>query len=190
MSTDFIIETDDFVTPDHTASERQAPPVTGESKWGAFTKPRRVTADKPAPKPPKVRTVEPASKPGEFTQPIADFYRLAAAVVMPFDPNCAGVVLDVIDDPESKDNGKDRAQLCAEALDEAAQKSEGLRRTLRAVTVTGVWGKVFAAHAPILVAAMMHHTPFMERVTRFQTNRMEAYMRREEARMHMESQIP
>lgn len=161
----------DFKPPDHTASasvtDRIKEGVTGRSRL--LGKSRSSTAE---PKPRKVRTIEPDSRPGEFVEPIADFYRLVGATLFPFDPACASVLFEVDENKESKNYGKDRAQLCAESLDAAAQKSPGLRKTLRMLTTGGVWGAVIAAHAPIAIAALQHHTPLMERTQAFIATRM------------------
>lgn len=158
---DFEISQADFKVPDHTASVSPAERVKERfSRQGA--KPKTATPKRP-------RAAEPPSYEGEFTQTIADLYRGAAAVLFPLDPKCASVILDVVSDKDSKDYGKDRAQLCAEALDKAAIKSPGLRRFLRMVTTGGVWGAVIATHMPILMAIAMHHTPIMNKLSEFQS---------------------
>lgn len=167
MMPDLEVTPTDFVKPDHTVHtdstvERVKERLGGRAKLG----PNRVKQD-----PPKLpREKEPPSKPGEFVEPIESFYTLVGAGLFPFDPHCATVLLEedrtaqVIDGHEvrGKNYGKTRARICAETLDEAAQKSENLRRVLRLLTTGGVWGAVIAAHAPIVLAVMSHHTPMMK----------------------------
>lgn len=163
------------VVPDHTAT-RQRPPWMRSAASGK---------DNGRARKPRERKHVPQSKPGEFVQPIADGYRLLAAIMLPFSP-VGGVILETDDRQELTEHtpnpnyGKDRAQLCAEALDEAAQKSDGLRRVLQMLTTGGVWGKVAVAHAPIALAVVQYHTPWFGQLQAWQMKRMQEAMERQE----------
>lgn len=161
------IEETPFRVPDHTASVGPFERVKERIGVSASDR-KKPTMSAPR----KQRATEPPSSPGEFVEPIADFYRFAAMAAMPFDPVCSMVILETESREGAKNFGKDRAQICAEALDDAAQKSPQLRKFLRMATTGGVWGAVIAAHAPIIFAVVSHHTPLMERVTAFQAERM------------------
>jgi hypothetical protein len=165
-----VTEAPDFGVPDHTASagisDRIREGVTGRRR---LSQPREPKAERK----PRVRSIEPPSRPGEFVEPLENLYGTVATLLMPFDPLCASVVL------EEDEKGSTRARKCAEALDEAAQKSDGLRRILRMVTTGGTWGKVIAVHAPILMAVLSHHTPLMSNLADFQAKRMEQMMNRD-----------
>lgn len=168
------------IVPNHNAS-KENPLTSGIRAWG---KPRQSSRDD-SPKSRSRKTV-PSSRPGEFVQPIADFYRLVAGLTLPFSP-VGMVILETDDNKElgkgvaNPDFGKDRAQLCAEALDEASQKSEQLRRLLQVLTTGGVWGKVIVAHAPIALAVAQYHTPWFGRLQEWQMSRMEEAVKRQQA---------
>lgn len=114
----------------------------------------------------------PPSKPGEFVEPVADFYRFAAMMVFPFDPHCASVVIETDDNKDSKHYGKDRAQICAEAWDDVAQKNPQVRKFLRMMTTGGTWGALVAANAPIIMAILSHHTNAAEKLGAMMGQRM------------------
>lgn len=159
MSDDFGItdvapeETPGHVTPDHKASRDR-----GSNRSPVFGRPGR-NGPRERPKRPA-----PANRPGQFVEPLTSFYTGVAMVAMPFDTECAMVVLQVEENTESKNYGKSRAQICAESLDQAAQKNETLRRMLDTFTTAGTWSAVLAAHAPILLAIAQHHTPLMSKM--------------------------
>ncbi len=152
------IETEEFVAP----------------KTDAPNKSQRIRdrfKNKPASSPREKRS-EPPSRPGEFVEPIEKLYTTVAVFAIPFDQQCASAILQVDQqekiiqfDGTETDNpnyGKSVARLCAESLDKAAQTNDSLRKVLRMLTTGGTWGAVVAAHAPIIMAVMAHHAPFMK----------------------------
>jgi hypothetical protein len=87
---------------------------------------------------------------------------------MPFDQICGGSVIQ-------------QAPACAKSLDELAYQNEAVRRALVAILETSAWGAVIAAHLPIMIAVMMHHSPAMqERMTIGFGDIVENVMRREQ----------
>ena len=77
---------------------------------------------------------------------LAKMYVMAGMGVMPFDPVLAGVIME-------------QAPICAEAIFEAAQQNEALRRVVIMLTTGGMWAGLIAAHLPILMTAMARHAP-------------------------------
>lgn len=102
-------------------------------------------AKAPRTSPKKERKV-PTNKPGQFVQPLTQVYAFLGVGLMPFDAECAAAVMT-------------SGEQCAKAWDELAQKNESVRRALAALTETGAWGGVIAAHMPIAVAVLSHHMP-------------------------------
>jgi hypothetical protein len=51
------------------------------------------------------------------------------------------------------------AQPCAESLDELARTNPAVRKALMSLLTTGAWGKVIAAHFPILLAIGVTYSP-------------------------------
>lgn len=70
---------------------------------------------------------------------IATLYTFGAAGLMPFRQKAAMAMAE-------------GAETCADAWMELADQNDNVRRVLLAFLEGGVWGKVFAAHLPILVA--------------------------------------
>lgn len=162
----YDISDTDFVTPDPAKSVPSDGPLTSirerfNGRAGASkTEPRgRERLRKP-----RQRKSVPSATPGQFVEPLADLYRLAGAVLLPIDPRCASVLFEVDENEKSPTYKLDRAEICARTLDRAAQQNEALRRLLFMVTTGGTWGPVIAAHMPIVLAALSHHTPLMERI--------------------------
>lgn len=77
---------------------------------------------------------------------LTKMYALAGMGVMPFDPILAGVILE-------------QAPICAEAVFNAAQENESLRRVIVMLTTGGMWAGLIAAHLPILLTATARHAP-------------------------------
>lgn len=109
----------------------------------------------------------PPYKPGKYVDALEQIYVGVATIAMPFDMQCASVIMQPVDE-----SGKTRARYCAETLDAAAEKNEGLRRFLEMLITGGTWGAVFIAHAPIMLAVLSHHTPFANRAQAFMFEQM------------------
>lgn len=77
---------------------------------------------------------------------LAKMYLMAGMGVMPFDMVLGGVIVE-------------QAPICADALFEAAQQNENLRRIIIMLTTGGMWAGLIAAHLPILLTAMARHAP-------------------------------
>lgn len=75
---------------------------------------------------------------------ISNLYTFGAMALMPVRPQ-AGQIMAL------------SADKCADAWYELAQENDGVRRALLAMIEGGVWGKVFMAHAPILIALIPQH---------------------------------
>lgn len=132
-----------FVTPDFMASRE--PSVIERVKAKARGGGDKATQDTPkATKPPKA-TVPRANK-TSLTQSLQQMYAFAGMGLMPFDPVCGTAVMM-------------SAESCAESLAELAQHNESVRRVLLALTQTGAWGGVLAAHLPLVLAIVSHHGP-------------------------------
>lgn len=72
---------------------------------------------------------------------IASLYTFAAMGVMPFKQDAAKAMAG-------------SAEACADAWMELSKKNDGVRRVIKALVEGGAWGKVFAAHTPILLALL------------------------------------
>lgn len=72
---------------------------------------------------------------------IASLYTFGAMGLMPFKANAAQAMAL-------------SADKCADAWMELAEQNDGVRRVLLMLVEGGVWGKVFAAHTPILLALL------------------------------------
>jgi hypothetical protein len=95
----------------------------------------------------------PENRPGQFVQPIEEFYTFLGIAAMPFKPAVAMTLLSPppgVEDPTAPTV----AHNCAVAWDEVAQKNEAVRRALKTFTTVSVWGALITAHVPILMAAI------------------------------------
>lgn len=70
---------------------------------------------------------------------------------------------------------RQQAESCGSAWDEVAQSNPTVRRWLGGMTKTGAWGKLIAAHAPILLATVFVFGPesFRERMAGTMADSME-----------------
>lgn len=93
----------------------------------------------------KVPSVKPMPR-GGLKPALSQMYAGIGMAVMPFDPSCARVIIE-------------NADKCAESLDELAKTNPAVRRMLISLVTTSAWGSVIMAHAPIVMAIMMHHVP-------------------------------
>lgn len=126
----------DFTAPDPSKSRRSRREYLFPPKDKEPPKARATKRRKPAPR----------AKKGAFIEPLEALYGSLAAVLMPFDPQCANVIAM-------------SATRCAESMDELAYQNESVRRALTALTQTSALGAVIFAHAPIIMAVAVHHGP-------------------------------
>lgn len=136
--------------PDHEASRGAAVPPIPESPRRGIRNGRAKRTNRSRSVPEDTPTVEPfdlnlRSK-GQFVKPITQFYTTLGTVLMPFDAVCGSAFIL-------------NAEQCAKSMDDLAYENEAVNRALRAFIKTSVWGTVFVAHAPILLAIGMHHVP-------------------------------
>lgn len=95
------------------------------------------------------------NKPGQFVEPVENFYNTVAMVLMPFKPEVAFTIMSP--GPATEDGAAEPptvAHNCAVAWDNAAQRSEAVRNFLDSFMTIGVMGQLLAAHAPIVIAAL------------------------------------
>lgn len=130
-------EPPEHVKPDHKASS------DGHSRARDFFSSRgKKDSKSTSQRPQRSKRPAPPNSPGQFIEPVEEFYNTVALFMMPFKPRVAMAFMS-------------QAHDCAVAWDDAAQKNENLRRLLFGLSVAGTWSKVFMAHAPILAAIVM-----------------------------------
>lgn len=162
----------EHVVPNHHASSDDVPwNLPKDPPWGTENKPKRRTVrerlmgtkskeDTP------VRDVRPSkprksvpNKPGQFVEPVENFYNLVAMTLMPFRPQVSmAIMMPTAESTEDGIEAPTTAHNCAVAWDEAAQKSEAVRNFLDSFMTVGVVGKLIAAHLPIAMAAMPNNS--------------------------------
>lgn len=125
----------EFGKPDHT-----------KSREGLRRPSRRPAAKKATGNRTAIPEDVPKGKPGQFVEPVEQIYTGLALTLMPFDAQCATVIME---------NGN----RCALAWDDLAQRSDAVRKALIALSQTSAWGTMLIAHAPILLAVAGHHMP-------------------------------
>lgn len=133
------------VAPIASASEPIPPDPTASKERRNWRKPAGDKADTPAPRA-RAKKRAPAAKHGAFTEPLTEMYSAVGLILFQFDPTCAEAIL--------KSGPK-----AAQALDDLAYQNPTVRRALASLTTTSAIGMVIAAHAPILWAVYMHHSP-------------------------------
>jgi hypothetical protein len=92
---------------------------------------------------------EPPSKPGEFVEPLTQFYVMAGMTVAALDKH------DQVCGPAIAES----AEQCAQAWDDLAQKNPAVRRALRSMLQVSAVGAVVSAHLPIMIAILTQHMP-------------------------------
>lgn len=80
----------------------------------------------------------------DLAKSLEKMYATIAIGLAPFDMICAQEVAA-------------NAPTCARAWDELAKQNDAVRRILEGLVKTGAWGGVLAAHAPLMVAVVLHH---------------------------------
>lgn len=153
------------------------PPLTMKERLKA------MTSNKDSARPRNVRktaTKTVPNVPGQFIEPLTDFYNFIGLAVMPFDPEITMTMVQPCRAPKDDEDPSKIptvAENCARTLDEAAQRSESLRRVLSSFTAASVWGAVIAAHMPLIAVVAKNHTPLGERLD--PARAMEAMLKRE-----------
>lgn len=147
--------------PDHTASADGGEPAAaaedrpkkrllpGSRDTGSRDQ-RRING-RPQREPREKKPLPPIPRNG-FVPDIERLYVAIGLGIMPFDVELASKVTEI-------------AHPAAEAWDELARKNEVVRRALVAILETGAWGKVLAAHAPLVSLAFARATGESVRVT-------------------------
>lgn len=138
-SGDVPVDLSDFVTPTPAKKPLFSRKAAGDTPGDEKPKRERKTAAKP----------RIPNRKGQFVQPVLTLYMGAGAMLMPFDPICGNGVVQA-------------APKCAEYWDELAYQNEAVRRFLYGITQTSLTTKLVMAHLPILMAVVMHHTPFAQ----------------------------
>jgi hypothetical protein len=116
-----------------------------------LSKPQAGKGSSAPPKPSTRPRAEPASKPGEFVEPITDFYVLIGLAVAGYDDargnrdhQCGMIIAET-------------APKVAEKWDELAQKNPAVRRALRNMLQVSAVGALIGAHVPIVIAISAAH---------------------------------
>jgi len=154
-----------FLTPNHRASDQDG----GGDEPPLSLKERLTGGRKPPPRVRNVKETKPRkvipNRPGQFIEPLTDVYNGLALMVMPFEPELAMTLMSPHRTPTEEDpNPLTVAENCAKAWDEAAQRSESIRRMLDGFLTVSVFGTLVAAHAPLLMVLLKNHTSFGERI--------------------------
>lgn len=123
--------------------------LDGMDEIGEDVKPDSSAGRRPTAKPDPKKTVTPAYKQGMFVQPLTDMYLMLGGLMALKDATCGTAIA------ESADS-------CAQALDELARNNPAMRRALTKLLQTSDWGKVIAAHMPIVMAVAFHHIPSLK----------------------------
>src|SRR3982751_3098548 len=142
------LEFSEVPTPDHTQSmdagepAPEPPPPPGKprkrllpgagSRDSAPREPRRGPG-----RPPREHKPLPPIPRNGFAPDVERFYVMLGMGFMPFDVELSAKIVEI-------------AEPAGEAWDELARKNEVVRRVLVSMLETGAWGKVFAAHAPLM----------------------------------------
>lgn len=169
------VEPPPHVVPNHRAGDPSTPePKPRNGGLRAFIDGKRET---------KARNVKPSRPkksvpniPGQFIEPLTDLYNGLAFVAMPFKPSVSMALLAPSKKPtEDNPTPLTVAENCAKAWDEAAQRSESVRRFLDSMMTASVWGGLIAAHIP-LAAALLEGSSLAEKMN--PATAMDAYLRR------------
>jgi len=149
-----IEEPDDGRSPFEIARERinaargKVNTEAGEAR-GKNTRKRATTA----------RKTVPASKPGEFVEPIRDLYTYMGMGLSVYDMRQGHVITDNDGNMITPCGMSviENADKIANAWDELAQKNPAVRKALRGLVTTSIAGQLIAAHAPIVFAIVQGH---------------------------------
>jgi hypothetical protein len=98
---------------------------------------RRIVRDEEAP---------PEYRAGILVKPLTDLYVAVGTMLLPITTPVGTAFVQ-------------NAGPCAESLDELARTNPAVRKVLMSLLTTGAWGKVIAAHFPILLAIGVTYSP-------------------------------
>jgi hypothetical protein len=98
---------------------------------------RRVVRDEEAP---------PEYRAGILVKPLTDLYVAVGTMLLPITYPVGTAFVQ-------------NAGPCAESLDELARTNPAVRKVLMSLLTTGAWGKVIAAHFPIILAIGVTYSP-------------------------------
>jgi hypothetical protein len=115
------------------------------------TRRTRPRPDPGTPAPPDRRIVRDEEAPPEYragilVKPLTDLYVAIGTMLLPITTPVGTAFVQ-------------NAQPCAESLDELARTNPAVRKVLMSLLTTGAWGKVIAAHFPILLAIGVTYSP-------------------------------
>jgi hypothetical protein len=137
-------EAEDLFTPPDPTRSRSVPP-TVKKTFGKLGNNK------------KARGGPRALKPDDITR-IEDYYHMLAFALMPFKPEVAEAITAITMLPDDEGHlileGPKRSRICAEAWYELAEQNDAVRRFILMLVESGAWSKLFAANAPILIAAL------------------------------------
>jgi hypothetical protein len=127
------------------------PDAPRERTGAARTRRTRPRPDPGTPATPDRRIVPddeaaPVYRAGILVKPLTDLYVAAGTMLLPISPAVGTAFVQ-------------NAQPCAESLDELARTNPAVRRVLMSLLTTGAWGKVIAAHFPIILAIGVTYSP-------------------------------
>lgn len=143
-------EETDAIIPDVSADDSEtfdptAPTETRAKVFDFISSTNRERKEK-KPKEPKPPLPKIRANSHPFEKPLTDLYTAVGSMVMMYDPPCGTAIIS-------------NANKCAVALEDLARENDAVRRALTSLIQTSVWGSVIAAHAPIMLAIVMHHSP-------------------------------
>lgn len=121
--------------------EETDPIIDRKSRMFGSTPPKRNVGRPKVNAKPKVI---PDYKAGAVKAGFEELYGAIGTIVMLKDPHCGMAVIQSAAD-------------AADALEELAKTNPSIRRVLMSVIATNSYGKVIAAHLPILMAIFAHH---------------------------------
>lgn len=125
---------EDATTTDETAKRNVFNLFSGEGR------PKKVRIKKPPP---------PKPREGSLVEPLTELYATLGGLIVPFDNHCGTAI--VLSAPK-----------CAEAMEDLARQNPAVRRAIMSMVESSAWMKVALAHAPIVVAVMIHHVPSVQ----------------------------
>src|SRR5262245_18804549 len=142
-----MTDTPPFFTPEGPEFEeignQTAPGIEGDFRTPDYA--QSIGLEDTVPEAPKVPTIPANKLRGTLTKPLTEMYQGVGGIVLMFDQPCGTAIVE-------------SAEKCAETLSELAQRNDAVRRALLALVETNAWGAVVMAHAPIMLAVVMHHT--------------------------------
>lgn len=109
----------------------------------------RPRLDQPAPDARRVVPDDeamPVYRAGILVKPLTDLYVAIGTMLLPITVPVGTAFVQ-------------NAGACAESLDELARTNPAVRRVLMSLLTTGAWGKVIAAHFPIILAIGVTYSP-------------------------------